>query len=104
MATTNQKTGNPSNALKRQVQTLVVEIERLIQWNHELERQLEQQNNREPNDQNDKQNRDEHNNDHPPTNDHQERDDQEESNAISRCDQQDTSCPSELEVSALRMV
>ena len=36
-------------------------------------------------------------------NDHQERDDQEESNAISRSDQQDTNRPSELEVDALRM-
>ena len=32
------------------------------------------------------------------------RDDQEESNAVSRRDQQDTSHPSELEVDALRMV
>ena len=38
------------------------------------------------------------------TNDHQEMDDQEESNAISRRDQQDTSRPSEQEVGALRMV
>ena len=36
-------------------------------------------------------------------NDHQERDDQEESNSVSRRDQQDTSHPSELEVGALRM-
>ena len=36
-------------------------------------------------------------------NDYQERDDQEESNAVSRRDQQDTSRPSELEVGTLRM-
>jgi len=34
---------------------------------------------------------------------HQERDDQEESNAVSRRDQQDTSRPFELEVGTLRM-
>ena len=38
MATTNQETGNPSNALERQVQTLTVVVEWLTQWNHELER------------------------------------------------------------------
>ena len=37
------------------------------------------------------------------TNDHQEMDDQEESNVISRQDQQDTNHPSELEVGALHM-
>ena len=54
-------------------------------------------------DQNDEQNRDKRNNNRPSMNDHQERDDQEESNAISRSDQQDTNRPSELEVDALRM-
>ena len=38
MATTNQETGNPPNALERQVQTLATAVERLTQWNHELER------------------------------------------------------------------
>ena len=33
MATINQKIGNPSNALERQVQTLVVVVERLSQHN-----------------------------------------------------------------------
>jgi len=50
-----------------------------------------------------RQDRDERDNNHPPMNDHQERDDQEESNAISRWDQQDTSRPFELEVGVLRM-
>ena len=36
-------------------------------------------------------------------NDHQERDDQEESNVVSKGDQQDTNRPSELEVNAMRM-
>ena len=50
-----------------------------------------------------RQDRDERDNNHPLMNDHQERDDQEESNAISRWDQQDTSRPFELEVGVLRM-
>ena len=33
MATINQETGNPSNAMKRQVQTLVAAVERLTQRN-----------------------------------------------------------------------
>ena len=49
MATTNQETENPSNALERQVQTLATTVERLTQWNHELEWQLEQQNDWESN-------------------------------------------------------
>ena len=70
---------------------------------HELRRQLEQQNDQEPNDQNDGQNRDKRDNNRPPTNNHQERDDQEENNAISRRDQKNNSRPSELEVDALCM-
>nr|POF16097.1 hypothetical protein CFP56_15588 [Quercus suber] len=41
IATNNQESRNPLNALERQVQTLVATVERLTQWNHELERQLE---------------------------------------------------------------
>ena len=37
MATTNQETGIPPNALERQVQALAAVVERLTQWNHELE-------------------------------------------------------------------
>ena len=66
MATTNQETGNLFNALERQVQTLAIAVEQLTQRNHELERQLEQWNDREPNDQNDEQERDERDNDRPP--------------------------------------
>ena len=44
MAITNQEIGNPPSTLKRQVQTLAAAVERLAQQNHELERQLEQQN------------------------------------------------------------
>ena len=68
-----------------------------------MERRLEQWNDQEPNNQNDRQDRDEHDNNRPLTNAHQERGDQEESNAISRRDQQDTSHPFELEVGVLRM-
>lgn len=64
---------------------------------------MEQRNDREPNDQNDRWERDERDNNRPSTNDHQEKDDQEESSAVSRRDQQDTNCPSELEVAALRV-
>ena len=70
MATTNQENGNPPNASKRQVQTLVAANEWLTQRNHELEWQLEQQNNQEPNDQNDRQDREECNDNCPLTNDH----------------------------------
>ena len=66
MATTNQEIENPSNALERQVQTLIAVVEWLTQQNHELEWQLEQQNYQEPNDQNDEQERDERDNDRPP--------------------------------------
>ena len=68
-----------------------------------MERQLEQQNDQEPNNQNDRQDRDERDNNRPPTNDHQEKDDQKESNVVSKQDEYDTNCPSELEVGALRM-
>ena len=85
------------------MQTLTAAVERLTQRNHELEWQLEQQNDQEPNNQNDGQDRDERNNNRPSMNYHQERDDQEESNAVSRRDQLDTSRPSELEVGTLRM-
>ena len=54
MATKNQEIRNSPNVLERQVQTLTTTIEWLTQWNHKLERQLEQQNNQKPNDQNDK--------------------------------------------------
>ena len=37
MATINQETGNPSNTLERQVQTLVAVVEWLTQHNQELE-------------------------------------------------------------------
>ena len=46
MATINQETGNPSNALERQVQTLPAAVERLTQRNQELEQQLNQRNER----------------------------------------------------------
>ena len=63
--------------------------------------QVEQRNDREPNDQNEERERDERDNDRPLTNDHQEKDNQVESSVISRWDQQDTNRPSELEVGAL---
>ena len=44
MATTNQETKNPPSTLERQVQTLVVVVERLTQRNYKLEWQLEQWN------------------------------------------------------------
>ena len=37
MATINQEIGTLPNALERQVQTLIVTVERLIQQNHKLE-------------------------------------------------------------------
>ena len=70
MATTNQEIGNPPNALERQVSTLDAVDEWLTQRNHELEWQLKQWNDQEPNDQNDGQNREEHNDNCPPMNDH----------------------------------
>ena len=70
MATTNQETGNLSNALERQVSTLAAMDEWLTQRNHELEWQLKQWNDQEPNDQNDGQDREERNNNCPLTNDH----------------------------------
>ena len=70
MATTNQETENPSNALERRVSTLVAVDEWLTQRNHELEWQLKQWNDQEPNDQNDGQDREEHNDNCLPTNDH----------------------------------
>ena len=42
MATINQETGNPSNALERQVQTLATTIEQLTRRDQELEQQLNQ--------------------------------------------------------------
>ena len=44
IATINQETKNPSNALERQVQTLAVVVERLTLRNQELEQQLNQRN------------------------------------------------------------
>ena len=85
------------------MQTLTIAIEWLTQWNHELEWQLEQWNDQELNNQNEEQERDERDNNRPSMNNHQKRDNQEESNAINRRDQQDTSRPSELEVSVLHM-
>ena len=85
------------------MQTLTVAIEWLTQWNHELEWQLKQWNDQELNNQNEEQERDERDNNRPSMNNHQKRDNQEESNAINRRDQQDTSRPSELEVSVLHM-
>ena len=84
MVITYQETRNPPSTLESQVQTLAVVVEWLTQWNHELERQLEQWNDHEPNDQNDRQDKDECDNNCPSMNDHQERDDQEESNVVSR--------------------
>ena len=55
MATINQEIGNLPNALERQVQTLIVAVERLTQRNHELEWKLGQWNEQHPDDQNDKQ-------------------------------------------------
>ena len=49
MATTKQDTRNPPSALERQVQTLTVAVEWLTQQNHELEQQLKQRNDQEPN-------------------------------------------------------
>ena len=46
MATINQETRNPSNALERQVQTLDATVKRLTQCNQELEQQLNQRNER----------------------------------------------------------
>ena len=54
MATINQETENPSNAMERQVQTLTTTVERLTQRNQEFEQQLNQRNEQRPNDQHDK--------------------------------------------------
>ena len=54
MATINQETENPSNAMERQVQTLTMIVERLTQRNQEFEQQLNQRNEQRPNDQHDK--------------------------------------------------
>ena len=70
MATTNQETGSPPNALERQVQTPTVVVEWLTQWNHELERQLKQRNDQELDDQNNRQGRDECDENPPQMNDH----------------------------------
>ena len=53
MATINQEIKNMPNVLERQVQTLAVAVERLIQQNHELERKLAQQKEHHSNNQND---------------------------------------------------
>ena len=54
MATINQVTENPSNALERQMQTLAMATKRLTQHNQELEQQLNQRNEQNPEDQRDK--------------------------------------------------
>ena len=54
MATINQVTRNPSNALERQMQTLAMATKRLTQHNQELEQQLNQRNEQNPEDQRDK--------------------------------------------------
>ena len=59
MATINQVTGNLSNALERQMQTLVTATKRLTQHNQELEQQLNQRNEQNPEDQRDKQDNEE---------------------------------------------
>ena len=73
MATINQKTGNPSNALERQVQTLVATVEQLTQRNQELEQQLTQGNERHPEDQCNKWDNEEQNDSHLSMGDRQER-------------------------------
>ena len=104
MATINQETENPSNALERQVQTLATMVEQLTQRNQELEQQLNQRNERCQEGQCDERDTDEQNGSHLPTRDRQEREDQEENNIPNRRDGlEDTSCPSEMEVSAMRM-
>ena len=104
MATINQETRNPSNALERQVQTLAATIEQLTQRNQELEQQLNQKNERRPEDQHDERNNDEQNGSHLPTGDRQEREDPKESNVPSRRDgPEDVRRPSEMEISAMRM-
>ena len=80
------------------MQTLATAVKRLTQCNQELEQQLNQRDERHPNDQHNKRDNDESNNNHLLTRDRQEREDQKESNAASRWDRQkDTNCPSKLE-------
>ena len=69
MATINQETGNPSNALERQVQTPAATIEQLTQRNQELEQQLNQKNERRQEGQCDEWDVDEQNGSHLPTGD-----------------------------------
>ena len=80
MATINQETGNPPNALERKMQTLAVAIERLTQRNQELEQQLNQRNERHQEGPHDEPNVDEQNGSHLPTMGRQVREDQEKSN------------------------
>ena len=104
MATINQETENPSNAMERQVQTLTMIVERLTQRNQEFEQQLNQRNEQRPNDQHDKWDNEEQNDSRLQTRDQQERDDLEESNIANRQDQQeDTNHPIELESGAICM-
>ena len=104
MATINQETENPSNALERQVQTLAAAVERLTQRNYELEQQLNQKDEQRQEGQCDERDVDEQNGSHLPTGDRQEREDQKESNIPSRRNGlEDTTHPSEMEVSAMRI-
>ena len=66
LATINQEIENPPNALERQVQTLAMAIKRLTQRNKDLEEQLNQRNERRPNNQCNEQDNDECNDSHPP--------------------------------------
>ena len=104
MATINQETRNPSNALERQVQTRVAVVEQLTQRNQELEQQLNQRNKWGPKDQHDERDDEELNRSHLLTKDWWEREDQEESNIPSRQDgQNDIDHSSKIESNAMRM-
>ena len=87
MTTTNPESGNPSNALERQVQSLTVVIEQLTQQNQELKQQMNLVNEyrAQNNDQHDKKHNDEHDDSHLLTGDQHEGGDQEESNVANMC-------------------
>lgn len=77
------------------MQTLIAAVERLTQWNRDLELQMNLMNKRwaQTNDQHDEQHNDEHDDSYLPTGDQRGREDQEESNVGNRCNwREDTNC------------
>ena len=91
MTTMSLETGNLSNALERQVQTLVLAVEWLTQWNQELEQQMNLVNERhaQTNNLHNEQHNDEHNNNNLSRGDQHEAEDQEESNVANRHSRRD---------------